>query len=312
VNNGAVYEPVIVDRCEIELCRSGYAGKAIFRVLKDRTIDFTEGNEVSIFVNDVSFFKGYVFTKTRDKEDIITVLCYDQIRYLKNRGTYTFDYKKASDIVRIIAGDFRIECGNIEDSGYVIEMRTEDNKTLLDIIQNAVDITYENTGKLFVLYDNFGKLSFSEAGKLACNYLASRKTAEDFDYSSSIDKNVYNQIRLTLKGRKGIIQEYVKKNDDDISRWGMLQYTGSIDDGENGNEKAKKLLEIYGKKKRSFSIKGAFGDTSIRGGSIIYVNYGEMGDIFIDEKMIVEKVSHVFEQGRHTMNLELKGGMIND
>jgi len=37
-----------------------------------------------------------------------------------------------------------------------------------------------------------------------------------------------------------------------------------------------------------------------------------MGDIFIDEKMIVEKVSHVFEQGRHTMNLELKGGMIND
>jgi len=92
----------------------------------------------------------------------------------------------------------------------------------------------------------------------------------------------------------------------------MLQYTGSIDDGENGNEKAKKLLEIYGKKKRSFSIKGAFGDTSIRGGSIIYVNYGEMGDIFIDEKMIVEKVSHVFEQGRHTMNLELKGGMIND
>ena len=312
VNNGIVYEPIVADKCEIELFRSGYAGKAVFRVIKDDVIDFTEGNEVRIYVNDISFFKGYVFTKTRNKDDIITVLCYDQIRYLKNKGTYLFDYKKASDIVKIIAGDYKIECGNIQDSGFVIEMRTEDNRTLLDIIQDAIDITYENTGKLFVLYDDFGKLGLSEAGKLLCDYMGSRKTAEDYYYSSSIDKNVYNQIRLTLKGRKGIVQEYVKKNDDNISRWGMLQYTGSIDDGENGNEKAGHLLEIYGEKRRSFSIKGAFGDINVRGGSVIYVNYGEVGDINIDEKMIVEKVSHIFEKGMHVMNLELRGGLIND
>ena len=42
------------------------------------------------------------------------------------------------------------------------------------------------------------------------------------------------------------------------------------------------------------------------------MNYGEVGDINIDEKMIVEKVSHIFEKGMHVMNLELRGGLIND
>jgi len=69
VNNGIVYEPIVADKCEIELFRSGYAGKAVFRVIKDDVIDFTEGNEVRIYVNDISFFKGYVFTKTRNKDD---------------------------------------------------------------------------------------------------------------------------------------------------------------------------------------------------------------------------------------------------
>ncbi|MBR5468614.1 MAG: hydrolase, partial [Firmicutes bacterium] len=157
-----------------------------------------------------------------------------------------------------------------------------------------------------------GKLSLSESEKLMCSYMSSRGTAEDFYYESSIDKNVYNSIRLTLKGRKGIIQEYVRSNGDDISRWGMLQYNGSFDEGENGSEKVQKLLDVYGQKRRSFSIKGAFGDTSVRGGSTIYVNFGELGDISVDEKMTVKKVSHIFESGMHTMNLELRGGMIND
>jgi len=312
VNSGVVYEPVICGRCEIELCRSGYAGKAVFRVLKDEEIDYTEGNEVRIYVNDAEFFKGYVFSKNRDKEDIITTVCYDQMRYLKNKETYTFDFKKASDIVRIIAGDYGLKCGEIEDSGYVIEQRTEDSKTLMDIIQNAVDITYENTGRLFVLYDDFGKLCFKNAENMNCNYVSGRSTAEDFYYESSIDKNVYNQIRLTLKGRKGIIQEYFKKNDDSISKWGVLQYTGSIDEGENGDAKAEQLLKVYGQKRRSLNIRGAFGDAGIRGGSVIYVNFGELGDIVVDEKMSVEKVTHIFESGMHTMNLEMRGGLINE
>lgn len=311
-NNGIVYEPVLCGKCSVETSRCGYAGNAVFSVLKDKNIDFTEGNEVKIYVNDKEFFKGYVFSKNRNKDGIITVKCYDLLRYLKNKSTYTFDYKKASDIVRIIAGDYGLKCGEIDDSGYIIQTRTEDNKTLLDIIQNAIDITYENTGKLYVLFDDFGKLCLKKAGNMVCDYKGTRATSEDFEYESSIDKNVYTRIKLTFKGRKGIIQEYVRENDDGISKWGVLQYNGTVEEGENGNLKAQQLLKTYGNKRRSLTIKGAFGDTSIRGGSIIYINFGDIGDIAVDEKMSVERVLHTFESGVHKMTLELRGGLIND
>ena len=311
-NSGVIYHPVICGKAEIELCRSGYPGKATFNVLKDDIIDFQEGNEVLIKVGEKDFFKGYVFTKNRDKEGIISVLCYDQLRYLKNRGTYTFDNKKASDIVGIIAADYGLKCGEIENSGYVIPLRTEDDKTLMDIIQSAIDETYLNTGKLFVLYDSCGQLCLKNAENLIADYMSSRETAENYSYESSIDKNTFNQIRLTLKGKKGITQEYFKKDMDGISKWGVLQYTGSIEEGEDGNMKAAQLLSIYGVKSRSLSIKGAFGDSNIRGGSVIYVNLGDISDITVDEKMTVEKVTHIFERGVHTMNLSLKGGLINE
>ncbi len=311
-NDENTYIPVLKEELYIETYRSCIPSKAVFGVIKDDYIDFGEGSQVKIHIDKVPVFKGYIFTKNRNKDGIISVTAYDQLRYLKNKATYNFNGYTVSEVIKQIVADYRLECGDIDESGFVISDLTESEKTLFDIIQNAIDITYNNTGNLYILFDDFGKLSLKKAGSMTANYIAQDETAENFSYSSSIDSGVYNQIRLTLKGRKGIIQEYIKKDSDKISKWGVLQYTGSVEVGEDGVLKAQNLLDTQNKVKRRLNISGAFGDLNVRAGSIIYVRTKQTGDIEIDDKMTVEYCKHIFKNGVHTMDMSLKGGLINE
>ena len=310
-NDKKAYTPVLEGEMYIETYRSSMPSKACFNVIKDSIIDFSEGSTVKIYADSVPIFWGYVFTKTRNKDGIISVTAYDQLRYLKNKATYNFNGYTISGIIKQIASDYRISCGSIEESGFIISNMTSDEKTLFDIIQSAIDTTYLSTGKLYVLFVDFGKLSLKKAENMAANYIVKDDTAEDFSYTSTIDSNTYNQIRLTLKGKKGIVQEYFKKNEDSVSKWGVLQYTGSIEEGEDGNVKALSILNTHSKAQRSLSISGAFGDINVRAGSIIYVRTDKTGDIALDEAMTVESCRHRFKMGFHTMDLSLRGGLIN-
>lgn len=53
-------------------------------------------------------------------------------------------------------------------------------------------------------------------------------------------------------------------------------------------------------------ISGVSGDVRVRGGSLIVVKMG-LGDIDVQNYMCVEKVTHTFENGLHTMELSLSG-----
>ena len=71
-------------------------------------------------------FYGFVFTKSRSGRtpNVIEVTAYDQLRYFKNKDTYVYSNKKASDVIKMIAEDFGLSVGALEDTGYVIASRT--------------------------------------------------------------------------------------------------------------------------------------------------------------------------------------------
>lgn len=80
-------------------------------------------------------FYGFVFEKSRkgSTDDIIQITVYDQLYYLKNKDTYVYTNKTAADVIRMIAEDFQLNVGDLEDTGYTIGSRVEDNQTLFDI-----------------------------------------------------------------------------------------------------------------------------------------------------------------------------------
>ena len=143
-NGNKVFIPVVQEDIQWTTERKGNPGKLTFKVHLDDVLDITEGNAVRLKWNGANIFYGFIFSKKMDKERIITVTAYDQLRYLKNKDTYVYENKTAAELIRMIADDFGMQTGSLEDTEFRIASRVEDNVTLFDMIQNALDLTLEN------------------------------------------------------------------------------------------------------------------------------------------------------------------------
>lgn len=176
-----------------------------------------------------------------NKEQIISVTAYDQLRYLKNKDTIVYENKTAGELIQMIAKDYMMQTGTIEDTGFKIKSRVEENTSLFDMIQNALDMTLENQKYMYVMYDDFGKIALKGLDNMRLNLLIDEETGENFDYTSSIDSNTYNKVKLTYDNEKtGTREVYVAQDSENMNAWGVLQYFDTLQEGENG--KAKKSI----------------------------------------------------------------------
>lgn len=483
-HNNRVFSPPIKDNIMVEWERTGSPGKLKFTTVKVKGMDFYEGDAVTLQYDNKKIFMGYVFTKSRSKEQHIEVTCYDQIRYLKNKYTYVFENKRADEIIRAMCKDYNLHIGTFDNTGYKIPAVAEENKAALDISLFVLEETLLNTGNQFTLYDDCGELTIKNSANMVSNTLILSTTAEDFEYKSSIDDETYNNIVLYYKpkvstsisgggnsssatastpqaskvlqiaagevgykesgtnitkygqayGMNGIawcvifiwwvfkqagishlikktasstalmnwfkdqgrfystpqpgdiaffkwgrgigaehvgivesvsgnsivsiegntsdrvkrlkrdsailgygrpaysktsastysaidntsddtsiitnssdkIQVFTASDKDKISQWGTLRYFEEIDKPAIGQSKANQLLKLYARKTRDLKITAAFGDPSVRGGTLIPVKL-DIGERQISNYMLVEKVTHTFNNDHHTMDLTLGG-----
>jgi len=310
-NGSTIYKPIVKGEVKWDTERKGQPGKLTFSVLNDGVIDFQEGNAVMFKVDDTKVFYGFVFKKERDKEQVINVTAYDQLRYLKNKDTYVYKDKTANELIQMIAADFNLQIGILEDTVFKIPSRIEDNKSLMEMIQTALDLTLQGKNKMYVLYDNFGKITLKNIESMKLNLLVDEEAAENFKYSSTIDGETFNRIKLSYNNEEtGKRDIYIAQDSANINNWGVLQYFESIDDKVNGKAKADALLRLYNNKNRSLTISNAFGDVRVRAGSSIPVKL-LLGDVAVQNYMVVDKVSHTFSDDEHIMNLTLMGGVFN-
>lgn len=307
-HNGKLYQPLVEEGIQWTTERTGSPSVLKFTVIKDQDIAFQEGDAVRLRVDGQNVFFGFVFKKRRNKEHHIEVTAYDQLRYLKNKDTYVYENKTASQVIQMIANDFNLNLGKIESTGYVIPSRVEDNQSLFDIIQNALDLELQHKGELYCLYDNFGSLTLQNIASMKLDLLIDTETAEDFDYTSSIDDQTYNQIKLTYDNNEtGEREVYITKDSGNINAWGVLQYYEKLQQGENGKAKADALLKLYNKKTRNLKIDNALGDLRCRAGTMVVVQL-YLGDINVSNYLLVEKVTHTFNNDQHLMSMNLRGG----
>ena len=307
-NKDRTYLPCVEGKIEWKTERKGSPGELSFSVLKDNILNISEGNAVRLRVDNKNVFYGFIFTLKRDKENIIKVTAYDQLRYFKNKDTYVYENKTANEFIQMLARDFNMQTGVLENTGFKIVSRVEENTTLFDMVQNALDITLENKKEMYVLYDDFGKLALRNIASMQLNVLINEETAENYDYSSSIDNETYNKIKLTFDNEEtGKRDVYIAQDSNNMNEWGVLQYFDTLQKGENGKTKADALLSLYNKKTKNLSIKNVFGDTRVRAGCMLPVIL-DLGDVKVSNMMLVEKCKHTFEESVHTMDLTLRGG----
>lgn len=308
-HKGRIQKPVVEGNVVWETTRIGQPGKLTFSVVNDDVLDFQEGNPVIFKAGEKNVFFGFVFTKSRDKEQIIKVTAYDQLRYLKNKDTYVYTKKKASDVVKMIAKDFNLNAGEIADTGYVIPSRIRENMTLFDIIYDALDLTLLNRRKLYVLYDDFGKLTLKDVETMKIpDLVLGEYNSQNFSYTTDIDSDTYNKVKLYRENEKSGKREiYIAQDGKNINNWGVLQYFDKVDEDTNAKVKAESILKLKNKKKRTLQLKDTLGDTRARAGASAMILMRNIGDISVKQYMLIEKAKHVFSNDEHWMTLDLRG-----
>lgn len=302
--------PPVVESVSIEWERQGQPGKLTANIVKTPGLSFQEGDPCRFSVDGTPIFYGFVFEKARkgSMDQVITITVYDQLYYLKNKDTYVYSNKTAAAVIRMIAEDFQLNVGALADTGYTIASRVEDNKTLFDIIQTALDETLKATSQMYVLYDDVGKLTLKNIGDMKLGLLVDNETAGDFDYKTSIASQTYDKVKLSYENKDtGKREIFIAQDGSSINQWGVLQYYEKIDSTANAKAMADALLSLYNTKTRTLKLKDVLGDVRVRAGTMLVVMLG-LGDMNLSSYLMVEQVKHTFSNEQHVMDLNMRGG----
>ncbi|WP_434302660.1 XkdQ/YqbQ family protein [Clostridium botulinum] len=284
-----------------------------FEILKDKQITINNGDVISFKVDGNPVFYGYVFENGGNKNPIIKMTAYDQLRYLLFNDTYVFKNKKASQILMQIAKDIGLRVGTIEDTGYVIPQLLEDDKKLLDIIYSSLEKTLLNSKKTYTLYDDFGYLNLRNINNLRQEVVISDdNNLGDYDWKNSIDSDTYNRVKIVRdnKDTKGR-DVYIAQDSRNIAKWGRLQYYKKVDEKMNKaqiQEMVNAALKLKNRETKTLKLKDVIStdiaaDLKLRAGSGVYVDIKEKG---IKQYYLIEEATHKFQKGNLVMDFDLK------
>ena len=303
--DGTIHDiTTIVSEAKWKTVRRGTAGSFTLTALPS-SVKWDHGGIIRVKSGGRGLFYGYVFKISAKSDGMTDITAYDQLRYLKNKNTYVFTNRKASEIIQEICDDFRLKTGSVPDTGYVIPSMTEDGSELFDIMLKALDQTLVNTGRMYFLWDDFGALSVSEIsdGKLDI-MLGDGSLATDYSYESSIDGETYDQIKLVRDNKDtGKRDLYLFKDSSNIARWGLLQYFEKVDKDMNSaqiTQRGNQLLELHNRPQRTFSVEG-ISDLRVRAGKMIFVQIKALG---INQFFLIEEAEHNLIGG--TMKIKIK------
>lgn len=224
----------------------------------------------------------------------------------KNKETYVFNGKRADQVLTQIAADFGLKCGSLENTGYAIPSMIEDGQTLFDIVLKALDHTLINTGKMFVLWDDFGSLRITDVEKSKLDlYVGDASLATGYSYETEIDSETYNKIKLVRDNKEtGKRDVYIFQDSNNMKFWGVLQNYESVDEEMNEaqiKERGGQMLELYNRPKKTFEVKALL-DLSVRAGRALYIGIEKVG---VSSFFIVEEASSDLLKEEMTLKLKV-------
>ena len=283
-----------------------------FTIVAD-TIEIPQGSKVYCEVDGAGLFSGYVFKAEKTQARSVTYTCYDQLRYLKAKASYAFKAVSLTTIINQIANDFKLTVGDIVETGYKFPSLIKDNESCLDIIFDALTETIRQTGKIYVFYDDLGKLTLKEANDLTWSaVIGDASLLSQYSYTQSIDSNTYNRIKLVRPNETtGRADTYVAQDSDTMNKWGVLQLYKTVDKNMNKaqiEQTALVYLTYYNKVWETLKLSKVVGYTPLRAGWIVPVMISDINISLAGtpQKFICDKVTHTLQGESHLMSLEVK------
>ena len=290
----------------------GKAGRLKFKVVRDGIVNFVEGDKVTLSVDGMVRFSGFVMTKERTSEQIISVTAYDQMFYLtRNKATYVFVNKGMKEIIQTIGADYGLQIGYINDSGWKMPQRIEEGETLVDIILSILEICGQAVGKEYFLYDQGGALVVKERNEMLTDaVLRCDGSISDYTYKTDISRDTYNAVQLYHAGRKEVERKaYKAEKADKVKEWGRLQYYKRVAYTLNQaqlKELAENILKEKNRVVKKLTVENINGDILLLAGNSIWLEIPDLAEIGLSGLALIEGCTHIFEDGEHRMKLDIR------
>ena len=183
----------------------------------------------------------------------------------------------------------------------------------MDMIYTGLELTFKHTGRMFVLFDDLGRLSLRSVGGMELPLvLASKGGLIDYNYETSIDRGTSNRVKLSITPGRNQLRRYFTAGDEArIKDWGVLQHTQHITEDYNDAQMqnlAQTMLGAKNKVKRTLNLE-ALGDVRVRAGNCIYVHIPNIGELDVNRLLMINRCTHIFRNDEHIMRLEMEGDL---
>lgn len=280
------------------------ASKLTFSLLGDKN-SVKNGDYVTFIHEGNEVFAGFVFEHALQRDGVVKVTCYDQLRYFKAKDSVIRKNMSLKQFVKSRCEALGLRTGELEDSAVTLEPYLFDNQTNLDMIYESINTNLLLNGYYYCLRDEFGKVALKELYSLRLPLqLGDMSGVYDFQSTSSIDVDTYNRVKLAKDNEaSGKRDVYIAQDSSTFDTFGVLQYFEKVTSDLNESqlkERAEMLLKVKNRETKKLEL-SALGDSTVLGGNGIYVKIEEAG---IDGWAIVESVTHKFTNP-YTMKLSL-------
>jgi hypothetical protein len=124
---------------------------------------FEKGKELRFIKDGIELFRGIIFKDDISEKGEHSITAYDENVYLtKSTDTKKYTKIKASAIIRDLCNEFGVPIGNIVDTKYVIPRLILKDKSLWEMMGEALTLTTKMMGTKYVIYSKEGKLYCTE------------------------------------------------------------------------------------------------------------------------------------------------------
>lgn len=287
-------------------------GKLKFAIPIVKEFAIPLGSTINVIIEDTKIFYGYIFECRMSDKDTVDYTALDQVRYLRNKDTYIFSGKTATQIFKAICEDYKLNYKVVDECNWEVSARTHDGKTLYQIIDYGYKEALINTQNYFILRDNYGVLEQISLLSLKTNLLFSdNQNISKYNYTKSIDKDSYNRVKLVQDNTKEAVRKvYVTQDDANQRNWGVLQYYEKVDKNateQQIKERAEALLKIKNRETKSLSLTCVGAPNDLRAGNWIFLELNPLVDAgFINfQDYIITHCTHTWENNSHSVKLNV-------
>lgn len=254
-----------------------------------------DGDVICFYNGRTKLFHGKITKRGRKGEaGTITYTAYDYMLHLiRSKGTYKFKKKKPEQITQLICKDLKIKTKSIAKTNMKISKLLVTDKEYYNMILAAYTKAYKKTGTSYQPIMEGDRLSVIKKGSMLPVILNQQEGITESTYEETTDSMVNKVVIYNQKNKKiGTVS-----NKNWAKTYGTFQESITVEKG-NGKKQAKNTLAGL---EKTASLT-AIGDIRCVSGYGIKINDTDSG---LTGTFWIENDTHTFENGVHTMSLEL-------